>query len=100
MSDADLPPLIGDPDAGFLSALIAQRQAASVPPLVAHTAPEIERVLEDPTRSFSAIFINPRIAPPWGIPVLTRARQLRPTTPIFYLHDGEGCPISAEDYRL
>lgn len=82
-------PLIGDPDPEYLRSMLLHANATQAVPLIASTAAEVEKILHVPNYSLSGIFLNPSLSDPSGIPILRIARHLKPTTPIFYICDGE-----------
>src|SRR5689334_13190186 len=97
---SQLSPLIGDPDVAYLRSLsVAPQTSGATRPVLASTEKELEKALTQSGQAYSAIFINPRLAAPSGLPALRAARTLKPNTPIFFIHDEPKLPFQESELR-
>jgi hypothetical protein len=85
--------LFVDSDALFLVRIKKDRKASIIPPLTAQLGSEAVKYLVDLDLPLHAIFVSQSVCSPDAVSVIRRARQLRPRTPIFLMHDGERCAI-------
>lgn len=90
------PILVVDPDEGFLRSLQAGTNA---PMLVAKTGAEAQKIMAGSDPVISAIFVNPRIAAPYGLSVLRFAHLKRAGTPLFLIQEDEQSPFDEQQKR-
>lgn len=91
-----MPVLIVDPDPKFLETLRNDPQANILPPVLAQTGYEAERLLNATDRMFSGIFINPVVQDPDGLNVIRFAHLKKAGTPIYLIRDDEDFEIKDE----
>jgi len=93
------PALVVDPDLSFLTGLINDPKAKSLPPITAQTGKSAQLALADTTQRFCGVFVNPKVAEPHGLSVVRFSHYHRPSTPIYLIHEKESPPLVGGDIR-
>lgn len=73
--------------------MVKDKKASLIPPLTVQLGGDAVKYLADTQISIQAIFVGQNVCSPDALSVLRRARQLRPRTPMYLLHDGEEAKI-------
>ena len=91
--------LFVDPDEDFNDRLMKDRKAALVPPIIVTIGSEAMEILINHDIELCAVYVNQHVVAPDSYSVIRKARQLRPTMPIYLTYNGDNCPIDAEALR-
>lgn len=99
MSTKSMPALIADPDLEFLKVLSQDAARSGAAPITVQDSTTLAGKLSDPGLVFSGIFVNPKLAEPYGMPLIRTVMQHRPVTPLFYILDDQTVPMTEEELK-